>query len=137
MTDRFDIQRDWDEEGDRILQSARERLEEEKDRERARNARLIRLSPGYYFDPVDKALMKKAGGQFGFIRHDRRRARELKATQAEAEARGFRMVSGGLFWDIKAKKLYRKSGSNYLLYTSDRRKKAGVSTADERRRTKN
>jgi hypothetical protein len=135
MMDRFDIQRDWDTEGERIAEDARIGLEEERERERARVARLIKLSPGYYFDPLEKALLKKAGGQFGFIRHDRRHEREVKANQAQAEARGFRLVAGGLYWDLKAKKLYRKSGANYLLYTSDRRKAPPKSRPDKERRS--
>ena len=135
MPDRFDIQREWEGEGERLAESARERLDDEKERERERIARLIKLGPGYYFDPAEKALLRRVGGQFGFVRHDRRHDREVKATQAEAEARGFRMVAGGFFWDVKAKKLYRKSGSHFVLYSPDRRKIAGRrSTAQERRK---
>jgi hypothetical protein len=125
MTDRFDIQRRLDNAGNEPVNEARRLLEEEREAERARKARLVRLTSGYYYDPVEKALLRKEGSQFGFVRHDRRHERELKATQAEAEARGFRMVAGGLFWDEKLKKLYRKSGRNFVLYTGDRRKSKG------------
>jgi hypothetical protein len=117
----------------RMAGAARERLEEEREKERARRERLVKLSSGYYFDPLEKALLRKQGSQFGFVRHDRRYERTLKASQAEAEAKGFRMVIGGLFWDEKAKKLYRKSGKNYVLFSPDRRK-ARSSVAVERRK---
>ena len=122
MSDRFDIQRKMDNAGEEPVNEARQRLDDEREDERARKARLVRLTSGYYYDPVEKALLRKEGSQFGFVRHDRRHEREMKATQAEAEARGFRMVAGGLFWDEKLKKLYRKSGRNFVLYTGDRRK---------------
>jgi len=134
MLDRFDIQREWDNQGDRLAEAALDRLEEEREHERARNARLIKLGPAYYFDPQEKVLLKKNGTQFGFVHHDRRHERELKASQAEAESRGFREVAGGFFWDPKAKKLYRRSGDHFLLYTTDRRTQdTGIDKAQERR----
>jgi hypothetical protein len=135
MPDRFDIQRKMDGAAERMLSASRDRLDEERERERARKARLVKLSSGYYFDPLEKALLKKAGSQFGFVRHDRRHERLVKATQEEAEAKGFRMVTGGMFWDEKAKKLYRKVGKNYVLFSPDRRKSGlGRSGADDRRK---
>jgi hypothetical protein len=134
MSDRFDIQRKWDNEAAVIERGARASLDDQREAERARRKRLIRLSSGYYFDPLEKALLKKEGSQFGFVRHDRRFERTQKASQAEAEARGFRMVLGGLFWDLKGKKLYRKSGKNYVLYSGDRRNKSGKNPAGEERR---
>lgn len=137
MSDRFDIQRKLDNAGDEILSRSRARLEDDKEREKARRARLINLGASYYFDPLEKALLRKEGSQYGFVHHDRRHERAVKASQAEAEAKGFRMVAGGLFWDEKAKKLYRKSGKNYLLYTGDRRKTAARKAGEpERRRSR-
>jgi hypothetical protein len=136
MPDQFDIQREWESAGDRLVDLARERLDQEHEDARARLARLIRLGPGYYFDPLEKTLLKKMGSQLGFVRHDRRYDREQKASQAEAEARGFREVSGGFFWDGKSKKLYRKNGEHFMLYTSDRRKlDTGSNDSEERRKT--
>ena len=134
MLDRFDIQRDWDSQGSQLSDTARGRLEEEREHQRARQARLIKLGPGYYFDPLEKALLKKSGAQFGFVHHDRRHDREVKASQAQAEARGFRMIAGGFFWDPKAKKIYRKSGAHFLLYSSDRRTGAAKPEKSRERR---
>ena len=137
MPDRFDIQRKIDSAGSRLAGAARERLEDERERERQRRARLVKLSAGYYFDPVEKELLKKQGSQIGFVRHDRRHERLMKATQAEAEARAFRMVLGGMYWDEKAKKLYRKSGKNFVLYSPDRRKGgAKAPQSGERRKSR-
>jgi hypothetical protein len=122
MSDRFDIQRKLENAGDEIVSRTHLNLEKKGELERERRARLIKLGTGYFFDPVEKALLKKEGSQYGFVRHDRRHQRTARASQAEAEARGFRLVAGGLFWDEKAKRLYRKSGGHYLLYTGDRRK---------------
>lgn len=131
MTDRFDIQRQLDNADG--ASSARENLEDERARERAREKRLIKLSVGYYFDPVDKAVLRKVGSRFIFVRHDRRQ-RDRKSL-AQAEERQFRMLTGGLFWDEKAKKLYRKSGQQFVLFSPDRRKKSGSAspTGTERR----
>jgi hypothetical protein len=135
MSDRFDIQREWDTAGERLVEEALDRVDEDEERLREREARLIKLGPGYYFDPLEKALLKRMGSQLGFVRHDRRHEREVKATKAEAEALGLREVSGGFFWDAKSKKLYRKNGEHFVLYTSDRRKlDEGAVDSEERRK---
>ncbi|MES2200918.1 MAG: hypothetical protein V4498_01555 [candidate division FCPU426 bacterium] len=135
MSDRFDVQRQLDSASEEIEISARDRMAEERERERARLRRLVPLSEGYYFDPLDQAILKKTGSSFGFVRHNRRKTRRI--TQSQAEEAQFRLVSGGLFWDEKAKKLYRRSGAHYVLYTSDRRKKSGsVPAIGERRKRK-
>lgn len=137
MTDRFDFQRGLDDAADGAAMTARERLESERENERAREKRLIKLSVGYYFDPVEKAVLRKVGSRFIFIRHDRRKkgSREDRKTLAQAEARQFRMIAGGLFWDEKGRKLYRKSGQHFVLYSPDRRKAGSKNPVVRERRT--
>jgi hypothetical protein len=114
---------------------ARYELEAARDSQRLEIARLVKLTVGYYFDPVTKAILKKIGSRYEFVRHDRRK--KDRKTQAEAEKLHFQLVSGGLFWDEKAKKIYRKSGAHYLLYSPDRRKKAvGNKLGPERRKSR-
>lgn len=133
MSDRFDIQRQLDGAGDDAVERARGELEKARDNQRLDIARLIKLSVGYYFDPVTKAILKKVGGRYEFLRHDRRK--KDRKSQAEAELLQFKMISGGLFWDEKSKRLYRKSSGHFVLYSPDRRKSGGASpTGKERRR---
>jgi hypothetical protein len=135
MADRFDVQRRMDNAGDDTIERARFELEAARDSQRLEVARLVKLTVGYYFDPVTKAILKKVGSRYEFVRHDRRR--KDRKTQAEAEKLHFQLVSGGLFWDEKAKKIYRKSGAHYLLYSPDRRKKAaGTHQGPERRKSR-
>jgi hypothetical protein len=138
MTDRFDIQRGMDNAGEAVAASARERLEAERERERARVKRLVRLSAVYYFDPVEKMVLVKNGSRYTFVRHDRRKGagKAARKTQVQAEESQFRMITGGLFWDEKAKRLYRKSGKHYVLYSPDRRKIGGSSPMGKERRSK-
>lgn len=133
MSDRFDIQRRLDNAGDEAEDMARSGLEAARDAQKLEIARLIKLGVGYYFDPVTKAILKKVGSQYEFLRHDRRK--KDRKSQAEAEALQFRMVIGGLFWDEKSKRLYRKSSGHYVLYSPDRRKMGGKSPTGRERRT--
>jgi hypothetical protein len=133
QVDRFDIQRQMDNAGEEATTRARYELEAARDSQRLEVARLVKLTVGYYFDPVTKAILKKVGSQYEFVRHDRRK--KDRKTQSEAERLHFQLVAGGLFWDEKAKKIYRKSGAHYLLYSPDRRKKAsGKLPGPERRK---
>ena len=134
MADRFDIQRKLDSAGDESISRARRGLEAARDAQRLEVARLVKLTVGYYFDPVTKAILKKVGSQYEFLRHDRRK--KDRKSVAEAEKLQFRMVTGGLFWDEKSRKIYRKSGSHFVLYSPDRRKAkpAGKSPTGKERR---
>jgi hypothetical protein len=132
MTDRFDVQRRLDNAGDEAVSRARRGLEAARDAQKLEVARLVKLSVGYYFDPVTKAILKKVGSQYEFLRHDRRK--KDRKSVAEAEKLQFRMVTGGLFWDEKAHKLYRKSGGHFVLYSPDRRKAGGKSPTGKERR---
>lgn len=135
MADRFDIQRKMDSAGDEIIDRTRRGLEAARDAQKLDVARLIKLTVGHYFDPVTKAILRKNGSHYEFLRHDRRKAE--RKSQAWAEKAHFQLVTGGLFWDEKAKKVYRKSGAHYLLYSPDRRKIGGKSpTGSERRKKK-
>jgi hypothetical protein len=132
MLDRFDIQRKLDNAGEEAEERARDEMESARDAQKLQIARLIKLTVGYYFDPVTKAMLKKVGSQYEFLRHDRRR--KDRKSQAEAEALQFRMITGGLFWDEKSKRLYRKSSGHYVLYSPDRRKLAGKNPGGVERR---
>lgn len=132
MADRFDIQRRLQNAGDEAVDRARQRLEAARDAQKLEVARLVKLTAGYFFDPVTKAILKKNGSRYDFLRHDRRR--KDRKTQAEAERLQFRMVTGGMFWDEKSKKLYRKSAGHYVLYSPDRRKAGGKSPTGKERR---
>jgi hypothetical protein len=134
MSDRFDVQRSLENAGEEMAELAREGLESAREAQKLEIARLIKLSPGYYFDPVTKAILRKTGSQYQFLRHDRRR-RDRKS-QAQAEAAQFRLVTGGLFWDAVSKRLYRKASGHYVLYSPDRRKQGGKSPTGKERRSK-
>ena len=135
MADRFDFQRRLDGAADRVASAARRELDDEREAERARIKRLVKLSVGYYFDPLEKVVLRKSGSRYIFVRHDRR-AGGARKTQAHAELRQFHLITGGLFWDDKAKKLYRKSGQHYVLYSPDRRKMGGANPVGQERRAK-
>ena len=135
MADRFDIQRRLDTAAERVASGARRHLDDEREAERARIKRLVRLGVGYYFDPLDKVVLRKSGSRYIFVRHDRRGGTARKS-QAHAELRQFHLITGGLFWDDKAKKLYRKTGQHYVLYSPDRRKMESASHAGQERRAK-
>ena len=132
MADRFDVQRRMDSAGDDIVNRTRGELQAARDAQRLEIARLVKLTVGHYFDPVTKAILRKNGSTYEFLRHDRRKGE--RKTQAQAEKAHFQLVTGGLFWDEKAKKVYRKSGAHYVLYSPDRRKAAGKAPAGKERR---
>lgn len=134
MTDRFDVQRRMDNAGSDVVDRTRGELQAARDAQKLDIARLVKLTVGHYFDPVTKAILRKNGSKYEFLRHDRRRAE--RKTQAQAEKSHFQLVTGGLFWDEKAKKVYRKSGAHYLLYCPDRRKVSGKGPSGRERRAK-
>ena len=134
MADRFDVQRKMESSGDEALSRARAGLEAARDAQKLDIARLVKLSVGYYFDPVTKAILRKTGSRYEFLRHDRRK--KDRKSVAEAEKLQFKMVTGGMFWDEKSKKLYRKSGAHFVMYSPDRRKAGGKSPTGSERRGK-
>ena len=117
----------------------KQRLEEDRQRMREREAKFIKLKPGYYFDPVDRVILRKSGFQYYYIQADRRRRPRVKAEDAQEGQ--FRLIVGGLFWDPKTMAIYKPQGSGYVLYSkdrrkapSDRRRRAGSSPTGEERR---
>jgi hypothetical protein len=101
-------------------------------------ASYIKLTGNFYFDPVKKHILKKQGGQFSFVLHDRRRSQRpvTKDRRAKFEAMPIHLkpIARGLFWDPESKNVYRKIGNNFVLYSKDRRKGRGPNPSAEERR---
>jgi hypothetical protein len=98
----------------------------------------IKLTGSFYFDPIKKSILKKQGGQFSFVLHDRRRAHRpvSKDRRAKFEAMPIHLkpITHGLFWDAESKDVYRKIGNNFVLYSKDRRKGHSPRPSHEERR---
>jgi hypothetical protein len=103
-------------------------------------SKYIKLSGNYYFDPVNRHILKKQGAGYSFVRHDRRLGNKpvVKDRRDKFEAMPVEMrpITHGLYWDPEGKNVYRKIGNNFVLYSKDRRKTSGQSpTGADRRRT--
>ena len=98
----------------------------------------IKLTGSYYFDPLKKHILKKQGGGFVFVLHDRRRQHRpvAKDRRARFEAMPIQLkpIMQGLFWDAENKDVYKKIGGNFVLYSKDRRKTRGSSPVGHERR---
>ena len=118
----------------------REELERDRRALRERVKKFVKLKPGFYFDPVSRAILRKAGSQYFYVKGDRRTMPRINKENAE-EAQ-FRLIAGGLFWDPKTMAIYKPRGASYILYSKDRRKstdrrktKAAAPGGKERRKT--
>ena len=121
--DRFDIQRQWDNAEEEVEKEARRKLEDDEDRVRARNKRLIKLSVGHYYDPLEKTVLSKAGSQYIVLKHDQSIQRKAdEKIRAQAKDAGFKLVKNGIYWNTKTRHLYVKHGARYVLYSLGRRK---------------
>lgn len=89
-------------------------------------ARYLKLTGNYYFDPIRKEILKKQGDQFVLVLHDRRRFNQpvVKDRRSRYESLPIHMkpTAKGLFWDEENKNVYRKIKGNFVLYSKDRRK---------------
>src|ERR1035441_962280 len=98
----------------------------------------MKLTGSYYFDPVKKHILKKQGGKFSFVLHDRRRAHRpvSKDRRSKFESMPIHLqpITHGLYWDSGNKDVYRKMGNNFVLYSKDRRKVHGPSPTGQDRR---
>ena len=98
----------------------------------------IKLTGNFYFDPVKKHIMKKAGSVYSFVLHDRRRSNRpvTKDRRAKFEAMPVHLkpIAQGLFWDPESKEVYRKINNNYVLYSKDRRAGRAPKPSDKERR---
>ncbi len=98
----------------------------------------VHLTGDYYFDPHSRHILRKMGGRWVFIRHDRRsgqkpvgRDRRSRMEQLPVE---LKPISMGLYWDEKHKMVYKKVRDNFVLYSKDRRRKPGSSPTGKERR---
>jgi hypothetical protein len=101
----------------------------------------MKLTGSFYFDPIKKHILKKQGGTFTFVMHDRRRAHKPvsqdRRSRREAMPIHLKPVAQGLYWDSEGKDVYRKAGDNFVLYSKDRRKAHTASpTGAERRQAR-
>ena len=100
----------------------------------------MKLTGNYYFDPVKKTILKKQGGSFTFVLHDRRRGHRPvskdRRSRMESMPIHLKPMTQSLFWDAEGKNVYKKIGGNYVLYSKDRRKSGGASPTGNDRRTK-
>jgi hypothetical protein len=98
----------------------------------------MKLTGNYYFDPVKKTILKKQGGSFSFVLHDRRRGHKPvsqdRRSRRESMPIHLKPTAQGLFWDSEGKNVYKKIGGNFVLYSKDRRKSAGASPHGGERR---
>lgn len=98
----------------------------------------IKLTGNFYFDPIKKHILKKQGGQFTFVLHDRRRSNQPVAKDRRSKFESMpihlKPITHGLYWDADSKDVYRKIGNNFVLYSKDRRKGQSPHPANEDRR---
>ena len=98
----------------------------------------IKLSGTFFFDPIKKAILKKQGGGFAFVMHDRRRNHRpvTKDRRAKFEAMPIHLkpIAQGLFWDAENKDVYKKINGNFVLFSKDRRKTKGQAPGGAERR---
>ena len=100
-------------------------------------SRYVQLQGNIYFDTKDKAIVKNLGSRFVFIRHDRRGKNVAVKDEKRREfsaVKGLIHAQGNLYYDPKAKKLYKKTGPNLVLYTKDRRKTIKKVAMERRKR---
>ncbi len=90
------------------------------------DSRYLKLTGNYYFDPIRKEILKKQGGQFALVLHDRRRFNQpvVKDRRSRYESLPIHLkpMARGLFWDEENMNVYRKIKDNFVLYSRDRRK---------------
>ena len=88
----------------------------------------VKLTGNFYFDPAKKIILKKVGGSYSVVLHDRRRLHKPVAMdrrkKEEKQPTDLKPLGKGLYWDSKSKDLFRKAGETLVLFTKDRRKKA-------------
>ncbi|HEY5039589.1 MAG TPA: hypothetical protein VIJ93_11000 [bacterium] len=101
----------------------------------------LKLTGSFYFDPIHKHILKKQGGTYSFVLHDRRRTHKPvskdRRSRLEAMPIHLKPIIQGLFWDSENKYVYKKIGGNFVLYSKDRRKSHGPSpTGSDRRLVK-
>ncbi len=86
----------------------------------------VKLTGNFYFDPAKKIILKKVGGSFSVVLHDRRRSNKSVAVdrrkREEMQPADLKPLGKGLYWDAKSKDLFRKAGEKWVLFTKDRRK---------------
>jgi hypothetical protein len=98
----------------------------------------VKLTGNYFFDPVQKIILKKQGGRYITVLHDRRRSSRpvpLDRRKKEQLLPGeMKQLGQGLYWDLKSKDIYRKAGGKLVLFTRDRRKNRGPQPVEKDRR---
>jgi hypothetical protein len=86
----------------------------------------VQLTGNFYFDPVNRIILKKLGGSYTVVLHDRRRLNKSVAVdrrkKEEMHPTDLKPLGKGLYWDPKSKDLFRKAGDKWVLFTKDRRK---------------
>jgi hypothetical protein len=100
----------------------------------------IKLTGNFYFDPVNRYILKKQGTAFIFVRHDRRNFHK----PVGKDRRGkfdfipihLKPIAQGLLWDAESKNVYKVIRGNYVLYSRDRRKMPGNNPVGHERRQK-
>lgn len=116
--DQFDVNRQMDAEAGDEVDAAMDLLEEDKEKTRERDGRLIHLSDGHYYDPLDGWVLVKQGSQYRKLRHLLLGPEVAEAeVETHAPARGFRMVKPGLYWNSVTRHLYIKNRGHYVLYS--------------------
>lgn len=97
----------------------------------------IKLQGNFFFDPVQKTILKKQGSKFTHVMHDRRRVNVpvVKDRRAKFEAMPVHLkpIAKGLFFNPATKEVFRQIGNNYVLYSRDRRSGRGGHAGEDRR----
>lgn len=98
----------------------------------------IKLQGNFYFDPVQKTILKKQGTKYIFVLHDRRRVNlpVVKDRRAKFEEMPVHLkpIANNLFWNADTKQVFKKIGNNFVLYSKDRRQGRAPKTHDKERR---
>jgi len=101
-------------------------------------ANYVKLTGNYFFDPAKKVILKKQGGKFITVLHDRRRAnRPVGQDRRKRDAEppmDLKALGQGLYWDPKSKEIYRKAADKMVLFTRDRRKDRASKPVEKDRR---
>jgi len=123
MPDQFDLQRERDGQAQAMVDEAMDKLDECRDKVAEREERLIHLHDVFYFDPKVRCIVVKNGTGYANLDHNPDLMRlGAAALEQEAHEQGYTAISGGLFWDSNAKRVFVKNGGHYVLYSLDRRK---------------
>lgn len=98
----------------------------------------IKLQGSFYFDPAQRTILRKQGGQFIHVMHDRRRVnlpvtKDRRAKFEEIPVQ-LKPIAKGLFFNPATKEVFRRIGNNYVLYSKDRRQGRAPKTHDKERR---